>query len=191
MANQDTEIEIRFPLRNSLNVAEFLDKNAQIISKNIFQKDTYYSPAHRDFLKVKYVVEWLRLRESSKGSSMTYKHFFPENSIKTDYCDEFEAKVDNVEAVKKIFQSLNFKEVVVVEKVRKVWNFEKVEIAIDDVSELGSFIEIEALENYKDPKKGKKHLYKILKVISAEVGEEDLRGYPFRLLEKRGYKFGD
>src|SRR3989344_1587243 len=162
MSNKDIEIEIKLPLQNPDEVKEFLNKNAKSVSENIYQKDSYYVPIHRDFLAVKYPFEWLRLRKSPKGMFITYKHFFPENVKKTDYCDEFETKIDN---------------------------FEAIEIVIDNVTDLGFYIELEAKESFDNPKDGKLYLYKVLKKLNARVGEEDLRGYPFRILENKGYVF--
>ena len=191
MANQDIEIEIKLPLHNSQEVKKVLDKNGKLVSKDVFQKDIYFVPSHRDFLNVRFPFEWLRLRESQEGFSINYKHFYPENVKNTDYCDEFETKIENVKTMKKIFQSLNIKEVVVVEKVRTTWIFEEVEIVIDEVKDLGSYIELETTIHFENPKEGKKFLYKILEKLDAEVGEEDLRGYPFMILEKKGYNFGE
>ncbi|MDP2749406.1 MAG: class IV adenylate cyclase [Nanoarchaeota archaeon] len=184
MAQKDVEIELKFPLNNSSEVIKFLSKNAELKARDVLQKDIYFIPAHRDFLNVKYPFEWLRLRESPKGASFNYKHFHPENVEKTDYCDEYETNIETPESVKKILKSLDFKEAVVVEKKRSAWVFEKTEISIDDVKELGFFIEIEALEHLSDAAFTKKYLYDVLKKIKADVGKEDLRGYPFRILEK-------
>ncbi|MFH1588961.1 MAG: class IV adenylate cyclase [archaeon] len=191
MGNKDIEIEIKLPLQNPEEVKEFLNKNAKLISENIYQKDSYYVPIHRDFLAVKYPFEWLRLRKSPKGMFITYKHFFPENVKKTDYCDEFETKIDNFEAMEKMFKSLDFKDTAVVEKSRTTWIFEEVEIVIDDVTDLGFYIELEAKRSFENLQDGKPYLYEVLKKLNAKVGEEDLRGYPFRILENKGYKFGE
>jgi adenylate cyclase, class 2 len=191
MASEDKEIEIKLPLLNKEEVENFLEKHGKAVSKSIFQKDTYYLPAHRNFLGFKYPFEWLRLRETSKGSSINYKHFHPENSKVNDYCDEFETKVDDPEAIKKIFQSLDFKEAVIVEKTRNTWLYKEAEIAIDNVKKLGTFIEIEATHPFEDPKEGKRCLFRILNELHAQVGEENLRGYPFSILEKEGHRFGD
>lgn len=190
MNNKDVEIEIKLPLQNPDEVKEFLNKNAKLVSENIYQKDSYYVPIHRNFLAVKYPFEWLRLRKSSKGMFITYKHFFPENVKKTDYCDEFETKIDNFEAVEKMFKSLDFKDAVIVEKSRTSWIFEDVEIVIDDITDLGFYIELEAKGSFDNPKDGKTYLYEVLKKLNAKVGEEDLRGYPFKILENKGCKFG-
>lgn len=191
MNNKDIEIEIKLPLQNPDEVKIFLNKNAKLVSENIYQKNSYSIPIHRDFLAVKYPFEWLRLRKSPKGMFITYKHFFPENAKKTDYCDEFETKIDNFEAMEKMFISLNLKNAVVVEKSRTSWIFEEVEIVIDDVTDLGFYIELEAKGSFDNPKDGKSYLYEVLKKLNAKVGEEDLRGYPFRILENKGYKFGE
>lgn len=191
MSNDNIEIEIKLPLSNPIEVKRFLNENAKLVSEDVYQNDSYYTPIHRDFLAVKYPFEWLRLRKSPRGAFITYKHFFPENAKKTDYCDEFEAKIDNFEAIEKIFKSLDFKEAVVVEKTRTTWIFEEVEIALDEVADLGSYVELEAVGNFNNPKDGKEYLYKILKKLNADVGEEDLRGYPFRILENKGYNFGE
>lgn len=183
------EIEIKLPLNNVEKVKKFLNDNAKLIAKDIFQRDTYYTPAHRDFLQAKYPFEWLRLRESTKGISVNYKHFHPENVEVNEYCDEYESNIDNIDALKKIFKSIDCKEIVVVDKVRTTWMSDNIEIVIDDVKNLGSFIELEATSYFADPKEGKKFLFKKLEELNADVGTEDLRGYPFRLLEKQGYTF--
>lgn len=191
MANNNIEIEIKFPLRNSAEAFSFLNKKAKLISKNIYQRDAYFTPTHRNFLAEKYPFEWLRLRKSPKGEFITYKHFHPEGAEKTDYCDEFETKVNSLEALEKMFNSLDFKELVVVEKKRTTWIFKNVEIVIDEVTDLGFYIELEITSAFDNPEEGKVYLYQLLKEWQIEVGEEDIRGYPFQLLANKGYTFGN
>jgi adenylate cyclase class 2 len=72
MAHENIEIELKFPLKNPEEVAKFLNEKAELKSRDVTQKDTYFTAPHRDFLAVKYPFEWLRLRESEKGASMDY-----------------------------------------------------------------------------------------------------------------------
>lgn len=190
MSSNNIEIEIKLPLINPQEVREFLNTHAKLVSENIYQKDSYYVPPHRDFLAEKYPFEWLRLRQSSKDTSINYKHFHPENVEKTDYCDELETKVGDSAVMENMLKSLDFKEVIVVEKSRTTWLFEDVEIVVDEVSNLGSYIELEATKHFENPLDGRPYLFDVLKRLNAQVGEEDLRGYPFRILEKKGYTFG-
>lgn len=183
MADKEVEVELKFPLHNSRSIIEFLNSNAKLKCKDVFQKDSYFVPPHRDFLAIRIPFEWLRLRESEKENSFDYKHFYPEDAEIKDYCDEFQTKLGNIDAMKKILKSLNFKESVVVEKRRSSWIFRNVEISIDFVMNLGEFIELEAMENYEDPNEGKRYLHSILNLINAEVGEENIRGYPFMIIQ--------
>ncbi len=176
------EIEIKLPLENPETVEKFLDSVAKLVYKNHIQKDTYYIPKHRNFLEVKYPYEWFRLRESKK-SSVTYKHYYPENAEKNEYCDEFETEIADPAALKQILLSLDFKQIIVVHKARSAWMLDDVEIAIDFVKKLGHFIELE-LKKEMLPKEGLDYLRQTLNKLNAEVGKEDLRGYPFLVLEK-------
>lgn len=180
------EVELKFPLLNGKELAEKLKTTAKPEKQGDFQKDTYYNPPHRNFLEKKPVSEWLRLRESKKGYNLNYKKWHNSDGNKTVSCDEFETKIENIESLKKIFTSLNFKELIIVEKTRNTWNYKDTEIAIDDVKELGNFIEIEAKGNFASIEEAKKHLHSILKEIEAKTGEQDFEGYPYLLLKKKG-----
>jgi predicted adenylyl cyclase CyaB len=180
--SKDIEIEIKLPLLNPSEVRLFLNSHAKLISENVYQKDSYCVPQHRDFLAVQYPFEWLRLRLSPQGSFITYKHYYPPNSEKTDYCDEFETKVDNLASMEKILKSIDIREMVVVEKKRTTWTLDDVEIVIDEVTGLGTFMELEAKRDFQDPQSGKRYLYKVLERLGAHVGDEDYRGYPYRIM---------
>ncbi|MDD5182340.1 MAG: class IV adenylate cyclase [Candidatus Nanoarchaeia archaeon] len=181
-----TEVELKFPLLNPNELVDRLNSIAKSDKQGNFQKDTYYNPAHRNFLSVRPVFEWLRLRESKKGFSLNYKKWHNGGGANVVSCDEFETKVDDIEALKKLFENLNFKELVTVEKNRNMWDYKDTEIAIDDVKGLGNFIELEAKGNFTSIEDAKKHLYSILREIGAKVGEQDFEGYPFLLLKKKG-----
>lgn len=185
MAHNDIEIEIKLPLKNPEQVIQFLNEHAKLLSKDVFQKDTYFNSVHRNFLKFQYPFEWLRIRETTKSSSLNYKHFYPENVEKTDYCDEFETEIENPESMRKILNSLDVKEIIIVEKKRTTYLYEQVEIMIDEVNNLGVYIELETTTPFDNPQAAKQYLFSILEKIQAEVGEEELIGYPYMLLHKK------
>lgn len=184
MAHANIEIELKFPLHNPDIVRAFLAKEAKVQAEDVSQKDTYYIPSHRDFLAPKYPYEWLRLRQTTKGTSLNYKHFYPENTEITDYCDEYETRVDHHEAIEKIFTSLDLRPAIVVDKVRSTWLYKDVEIALDHVQGLGWFIELEATTGFATPQEAKGYLRSILSELDADIGPEDLRGYPYLLIQK-------
>jgi len=184
MAHNNIEIEIQVNIENVQPLLSFLETEGTF-KHEIRQVDEYFSPAHDDFLALRPVSRWLRIRQTEKGNSLNYKNwYFDEAGKSSNYCDEFETKIEDVAATKKILEALNFKNIVIVDKTRKIWEFEDFEIAIDSVKDLGNFVEIEYIgkdENI-DPKKVTKEMITFLK--SLEVGKitRNHVGYPFLML---------
>ena len=114
------EIEIKFALKNPDETLEFLQTNGELI-KESFQKDTYLLPPHRNFLAAKPLTERLRIRESDKGNSITYKDWSVKNGISQDNCNEYEIHIDSAESAMKIFGVLDIKPIVIVNKKRKLF----------------------------------------------------------------------
>lgn len=191
MNANNIEIEIKFPLLNKEEIIKFLDKNAEIINKNEYQKDIYFTPIHRDFLNVKYPFEWLRTRENKKWATINFKHFYPENTKKNDYCDEYETKVEDINIIKKIFEQLDIKERVIVEKTRDSWLYKDVEIVIDNVTDLWYFIELELKKHVVDYKEWVVYLHEVLKKLWAKLWEQDFNWYPYLILAQKWFKFAN
>lgn len=179
------EVELKYPLYNAEELRKHLNDIAKPEKEGDFQKDTYYIPKHRNFLQKKPISEWLRIRESTKGNSVNYKRWH-NDSGKAVSCDEYETKVDDISKLKKIFEKLDLKEIIVVEKTRYSWSYKDTHIAIDHVKDLGDYIEIEAKGKFKSIDDAKQHLYSVLGELGAKVGEQDYEGYPHHLLKKNG-----
>lgn len=142
----DKEIEIRIQLnkKSFLNLKKKVRKIAKFKRKSR-EIDEYFTPAHRNFVKPKYPFEWLRIGKRGNQNLITYKHFYPEYANYHTYCDEYETGIDNANSLKKIFSALNFKKLITVDKKREVCNYKnEFEIALDEVKNLGYFVEIEA-----------------------------------------------
>lgn len=82
--------------------------------------------------------------------------------------------------------ALNFKPLVVVDKVRKIWKYKNYEIGIDSVKKLGNFVEVEYIGDKKViPDKVTVEMVNFLKELGCGKVERNYVGYPFQLL------FGD
>ncbi len=182
---KDVEIELKFPLLNHKAVSQRLACLATPKKKNDVQKDTYFVPLNRNFLAKNPVSEWLRIRETNRSCTINYKHWHNEKNKKTIVCDEFETGIENPETLKKILVSLDFKEIVIVEKRRNTWEHKGVNIAIDEVKDLGFFIEVETKGSLSNITKAKQGLYSVLADVGAETGEQDFEGYPYLILKKK------
>jgi adenylate cyclase class 2 len=181
------EVELKFPLLNAREAASILGRVAGQ-GRSERQVDTYFNHPDRDFLAARPITEWLRIRETGHGAVLNYKHWHHTKEKRTVSCDEYETNIENAAAAKRLLEALGFNVLIVVDKTRKTWRYKDVEVAIDDVKELGAYVELEAKGRFKDIEEAKTHLYEVVKELDLQLGEQDLKGYPFLLLEKKGYK---
>lgn len=178
---RDIEIEIQTRIQKSETLTMFLEEHARFISENQ-QIDEYFTPAHNNFVSIKPIEEWFRIREERGQFTMNYKKWHYENGIGT-YADEYETEIGDKETARKIFIALDLKPLIIVDKTRKKFMFEDYEIAFDTVVGLGDFVEIE----YKgkesvDPKTTTNEMIEFLK--RHDCGEISINngGYPMLLL---------
>jgi len=178
---KDVEVEIQTRVENIEPLLKFLKQNAKMVFEN-HQKDYYYTPIHRDFTKSRPLKEWLRIRESGKHS-ITYKNWHYNADGSSNYCDEYESKIEDSESLRKIFKSLDIKPLIVVDKKRQSWLFEEYEISLDNVVGLGNFVEVEYKSHKKiDPNKKAKEMIEFLKSKGVGKVEINYSGYPHMLL---------
>jgi adenylate cyclase class 2 len=186
----DVEIEIQVNIEDSKPLIDFLTKNANF-QKETHQIDEYFSPAHRNFIGVRPVNEWLRLRNADSKYSINYKNWHREKDGRDYYCDEYETKIEDLTQLKKILDVLNFKPLVKVDKVRRIWVYKDYEIAVDSVKNLGDFVEIEYIgkDEKVDPKEVTTEMINFLKGIGCGKIKRNYVGYPFQLLFPKEVKF--
>lgn len=183
MAHKNIEIEIQVRVEHSKPLIEFLETNGTFQSEQ-HQVDEYFSPAHRDFLAVKPIAEWLRLRDADGKYSMNYKRWHEDQHGKSHYCDEFETKIEQKEQAKYIFSAIDLKPIVVVDKRRKIWTYQDYEIAVDSVKTLGDFVEVEYIgkDETVRPEHVTAEMVAFLKKVGCGKIWRNYVGYPFRLL---------
>lgn len=187
---KNIEIEIQVNIENSKKLIDFLKKNARFKSEK-HQTDDYFSPAHGNFLDVRPVRKWLRLRDSDGSYSINYKNWYFDEKGKSHHCDEFETKIEDLNQVKRILTALNFKPIVRVDKSRKIWIYKDYEVSIDQVKELGDFVEIEYIgkDEKANPEKITEQMINFLKEIGCGKIKRNYVGYPFQLLFPKEVKY--
>lgn len=162
------ETELRAKLENPVEILKSLNKMGVVFEKPILQIDRYF---RREGEKKNlnqpgnYV---LRVR-TSKQNYLTIKIA----TKKINEWEEYETKIDSPKDLIKILEKLGFLEELVVKKKRAKGILENFEINLDEIENLGTFLEIEAL----NLKNATKELQKILKSL----------GIPSSSIEKRGY----
>jgi adenylate cyclase, class 2 len=177
------EIEIQIQAENITNLLIFLEENGVFLGEK-HQIDHYFTPAHRNFTAIKPINEWLRLRESSGKYSINYKNWHREKDGRSNYCDEYESSVESLEQLRLIFNALDIKPLVIVNKMRKLYRYQDYEIAIDSVEKLGDFVEIEYKGTGidKDVSEITQETIAFLKKIGCGKILRNYQGYPYKLL---------
>lgn len=182
MANQDIEIEAKFEVLDVNFVKSWLKKYAKYVSKKR-TVDAYFIPHHKNFLKVEFPYEWLRLRDEGGSFSINYKHWYPQNSPENTHCDEFETSLGSIKIMDKIFLALDFIKIIEVDKCREKYMIDDIEFSLDDVRDLGYYLEIEYKGNKQNIDLAHRVFEKYSKILSNALGARNYRGYPYLLLE--------
>ncbi|MBI5466292.1 MAG: class IV adenylate cyclase [Candidatus Kerfeldbacteria bacterium] len=141
------------------------------------QVDTYYSPPHRTFLGRPL---YLRLRETVKGRvkhaqfeyHVAYAHFAAR---------EHEVPVADARVLKYILKSLGFVRELQVKKRRETWKSGGVQVELDQVTGLGSFIELEVMG------RGQRAALRLITPLARKLGLMESQRSPgyFKLLLQR------
>ena len=126
------------------------------------QADTYYNAPYRDFGKTD---EALRIRVQDGKSTLTYKGPKMDTISKTR--KEVQTEIQDLDNMGNILSSLGFFPVATVSKKRKNFRIGDFYISLDEVRNLGNFIEVEI--TVKDPKNYKEKVESIFKFM-AKLG---------------------
>lgn len=184
------EIEIQVQVEKIKPLENFLKKNAKFEGE-YHQIDEYFTPAHRNFIAKKPTDEWLRLRNANGKFSINYKNWHHDKDGKSHHCDEHETEVVDINKMRYIFESIDIKPIVVVDKIRKIYRYKKYEIALDEVKKLGDFVEIEykGKATKKDASKIAQEMGDFLKSLKLGKIARNYNGYPFIMLFPKEVKY--
>lgn len=183
MAHDNIEIEIKVKVEKIEKLQQFLKEHATFHGEKR-QIDEYFTPETADFMSVRPVNEWLRLRDAEGKYTINYKLWHRDQTGKSEYCDEIETSIGEISQGQKILKALHFRSLVVVDKVRSVWTYQDFEIGIDTVQNLGTFIEIEYIGTDKNasPKAIMAQMIDFLHNADCGKISQTDTGYPMLLL---------
>lgn len=176
------EVEKKYALPNASALKIKLEELGAKPSPQTRQIDAYYNAPHRDFLAPVAISEWLRIRTEERGSSVNFKVWHPVDAITKTHADEYETKVDDPEAIRRMFEALGFTPLVTVDKTREEWQLPNVEVVFDHLEGAGDFVEFEFKGNAADVDDATNQLVAFITSLGVELGETINRGYPHILL---------
>ncbi len=126
----------------------------------------------------------LRVRDSDGKYRLTYKG--PKKDDVTTSREEIEIGIESASEMIKILGELGFYEICEVKKIRKTYLLEDLVITLDNVADLGEFIEVEGkASNDREFVEKKDEIFKLLKKLGLSTEEISKRSYLEMLLDEK------
>jgi adenylate cyclase, class 2 len=181
------EIEIQVKIKDPAVAEKQILKLGKFI-KERQQKDVYFVLPQRDFFTKDMPDEYLRVRYEKDKSHLNYSflHFKDDGWLLAT--DEYETLVEKPEIVEEIFNKLGLIPKVTVKKIRKYFQCEDFEVTLDNIDELGNFMEVEAKKDFGGAEVTRKHCEEFLKKLNVEYKINKDAGYPRMLYKKLNKK---
>ncbi|HIH97051.1 MAG TPA: class IV adenylate cyclase [Thermoplasmata archaeon] len=172
------EVEAKAPVKNPISIKNSLIKIGSSFVESRKERDEYFQHPCRDFT---ITDEALRIRRVGKQVLMTYKG--PKLDQKTKTREEITLSISKQYSLaKSLIQRLGFKKAIEVVKQREVYRLGKLEICLDDVQGLGTYLEIE-VRVAKDFENAKKKI--LLLLDKLKLKETTRQSYVELLNEKK------
>ncbi|MCF7865174.1 MAG: class IV adenylate cyclase [Candidatus Pacebacteria bacterium] len=127
-----------------------------------------------------------RFRLKDGKATVAYKVDHFDDSMNWTYSDEYETGIDNFDTALQIQQHLGFEELVRIDNTKYTYLTDVYEIVLEDVKDLGLFLEVEKLEQVSDDKvlEVKEGIRNFIKTLGISLGEEQNAGKPELMLRK-------
>ncbi|MGB2762686.1 MAG: class IV adenylate cyclase [Minisyncoccales bacterium] len=110
-----------------------------------------------------------RIREVDKKRTLDFKEILRQKGgIELIY------EISNIELAEKFLNKLDFKEAFTIKKTREIFSYQDFTICLDDVEQLGKFIEVEKIiSNEEEKNKTKQECFELLKKLAPDSEIEE------------------
>ena len=158
---------------------------------SVFQKDVYYNHPCKNFTETDEALRTRFIRrikeKNDTKTKLTFKgaKLFTTGKIR----EEYEVNIEDIEVMDRILISLDFSQIVTVEKEREFWqsNDKKITLTIDKVKGLGTFVELE--RTTKNKNEAKTLISQLIKVgMQLGLKNQIRTSYLEMILEKKAEK---
>jgi predicted adenylyl cyclase CyaB len=142
------EIEAKLKVESLAKVARKLrDCNAEFVGR-FLQTDTHFDDAKGTLRKADSALR-LRRQSSGRKSEAILAFKGPRQKARFKQRREIEFTVGDGDLAEMLLAEIGYKKAMIVKKTRKAWRLGGCEVALDELSLLGSFVEIEGASERK------------------------------------------
>lgn len=180
------EVEVKARLRDKEKIIDNLKEIGCVFKESCTQEDRVYvrnigSPT--DYLSNDVFLR-IRVKNSNKIFFATKKRGV--NNL--DAAVEHEFEINSKKDMEYAIFLMGYKEALRVNKIRTVTHYSDSEICIDEVKELGNFIEMEKLTEEGDSEIIQEELFKFLESVGIDRKDRVTSGYDILILEKQNLR---
>ncbi|MHA2351577.1 MAG: class IV adenylate cyclase [Candidatus Thorarchaeota archaeon] len=149
--SESFEVEVKVPITDSEVMKQKLLKSGAKMMNSEVQIDTYFDHPCRKFLETDEAVRVrtrrplaeLKLDTSHSPNELTYKGPKIDKTTKTRL--EYSVGINDADSLSSILESLSFTPVATITKKRTFFDLRDITISIDDVEQVGLFLELESI----------------------------------------------
>ena len=142
------EIEAKLKVDSVQLVADKLAELGGEFIEEQRQRDYYYDHAGESLLKADQALR-VRLQLTGENEKVFLTHKGAKEKDQFKKRKEIELEVSDFESADKMFLRLGYHKALVVEKKRRLWRFGGCLVCLDEVEQLGDFVEIEGPDDAK------------------------------------------
>lgn len=178
------EVEVKIEIDTVDSVVTLLESKGCAMSEPITQEDAIFIPADEPKLPVPAGVSVLRIRTQNGKSMFTLKQSDPGRHLHLSKL-ELETGIDDPAVMEQAILALGFKEAARVRKSRRTCRLGDVEICVDQVENLGAFMEAEKITE-DNPQAVQDELMHKLAELGIDINRRVFVGYDVLMFEKYG-----
>lgn len=167
------EVEVKARVEDLGSIESRILELGAVFQEEIHQSDTYFQHPTRDFAQTD---EALRIRVTDKKNYLTYKGAKLDSISKTR--EELEIEVQEPLKLAELLTKIGLTPTKKVVKSRKSYSYDDITISIDNVDELGAFIELElAVSDETQIPPARNRLFSFFKQLKISSRNFERRSY--------------
>jgi len=174
------EIEARVKVENLSSLKEKLEKDGAVFEKEKKQHDVLFRPKGKEFAEQGPGDFALRIRRSGNKSILSFKAL----TDKAGVWIEHETEISNPDEAAEILDLIGLGKCFDMHKTRIEGKINEFVICLDDIKELGTYMEVEIIDD--NAEQAKKKIIEFLQKYGFEEKDIIHKGYVRILFEKHG-----
>lgn len=179
------EIEIKAKVGDLGEIRKKLLDLGVVFTNSEQQDDSFFKPNGREMEDQAPGSSIVRIRRGKNSSFLNMKEMTPESGV----WKEHETEITNPDETRRIIEKMGYSHIFDINKTREKGSIGCINVCLDNIKQLGKYIELEILGDNVDEAKQK--ILELLNKIAINESQIEQRGYARIISENMGVKFNN